>query len=281
MNNQDYRSSGSGSSLKLAVISTFLILLVFGGLIGGFYVYKRLPEKLAPVKGNFFENFNDGKIDERLVILTNGGTKHSIEKGVLFFDQTDSPRDAHMWYYNEPLDFTRPFTIRMRVKTANYVASAVQGCCPLILRASETEFPALYPGGRTAHPDEVLQVVLHGAERGFAKGVERTGVGVHDGPQWNFKDKKWLSAKPDWYDIAYPYPPAEFITLELHSTPENFYIKWRDKNGKSLYVTSPLSWKKVEKIKGDKKVYLCGGEQLTSWWSNDQWIDFIEIKYER
>jgi len=53
------------SSLKLAVISTVLILLVFGGIMAGFYVYRRWPVKKQPTRQNgLFENFNDGNAND-------------------------------------------------------------------------------------------------------------------------------------------------------------------------------------------------------------------------
>ncbi|MHC4661414.1 MAG: hypothetical protein ACYS8W_06965 [Planctomycetota bacterium] len=272
------------SSLRLAVVSTAIILVFFAIAIAAYFLYRHRGELLKPGKkeGDFLETFDDDNIDPGIVILTNGGTKYGVEKGKLFFDQGSSTSDAHMWYHSTPLDLTRPFVIKVRAKTDNYIRSAIQGCCVMMLWSCEKDFPVLYPGGRLAHSNEMFQVVLLGASGGFHSGIHRTLSLVHGNPshQWNFKKKKWVTENTDPLEMCYPYPGATFITAELHSTPESFFVRWRDNGGRLLYETSPKKWNSVPRMKKGGKIYLAGGEQLTSWWSNDMWVDYIRIEYE-
>ncbi|TET38914.1 MAG: hypothetical protein E3J72_01960 [Planctomycetota bacterium] len=270
------------SSLRLAIISTIVIVVVFGAIIGGFYVYRRLPERLGPVKGNFIENFDDGKIDEKLVILTNGSTKYSVEKGKLFFDQGSSSRDAHMWYYSEPLDLTRPFVARVRTKTANYVAGTLQGCHSLIIWATPDKTFELYGGG-ACHANLVTCISLCGGEGGVHGGrtmfciFSNTGAGIN----WNFTSKSWSDgASSPPMDKFTPYPAETFIKIELWSTPSSYYYRVLGQNGALLCQTKPLKWADQPKVAAGEEIYLCGGEEYTSWWTNDEWVDLIQVKYE-
>ncbi len=268
-------------SNRLIIVTAVFIVLAVLAVPFGFYLYPRVRKLLdKPLKkGDFLETFNDGTIDPKIKIIINGGTKYSVENGKLFFDQGTSARDAHMWYLAEPLDLSRRFVTRVRAKTGNYIASAAQGCrCMAVWATSDNTFE-LYDGGLW-HANCVTGVSLHGGVAGFNGGrtmlhfaARANGQGIN----WDFADKAWVN--PAKKLSFAPYPATTYITMELWSTPERFYYRMLDRNGSLLYKTAPVKWADNAKVAAGVNVYLYGGEIYTNWWSNDQWVDLIEVNY--
>ncbi|MHC4661413.1 MAG: hypothetical protein ACYS8W_06960 [Planctomycetota bacterium] len=287
MNEQNSSTIGSGSSLRLAVVSTAIILVFFAIAIAGYFLYKNRAKLIVSSKaeGNFQATFNDGEIPPEIGIITGGNTEYSVADGKLFFDQAGSPNCAHMWYYKTPLDLSRNFVARVRVKTANYVASARQASQCLNLYATKDGQFKLYSGGG-APPEWMAGMQLGGGEGGMHGGQAMTDCGCSGskpGASWNFSKNSWTTwDKPKLEkDITRPYKAGTFITLEVHSTPKSFYFRWLDENRKQMYKTKRKSWTDFPRIKEGYDLYFAGGEMYTRWCGNDEWVDLIQVKYER
>ncbi|TET35902.1 MAG: hypothetical protein E3J72_09695 [Planctomycetota bacterium] len=219
--------------------------------------------------GDFLETFDDGTVDPDLSYILNGAATQSVTGGTWFFDQGTSASDAHQWHYNVPLDLSRPFVARVRVKTDNYIASASQGCHVMFIWATPDATFEFYTGGMC--PENVVAATWVGG----------TAIAnfTHQCPPiygWNFVDNIWETESVP----ALPYNLATFITTELWSTPTSFYLCIYDESGVLMAQTTPVNWADSPKVAAGDDVYLCGGEDYTSWWSNDAWVDYIQVDYE-
>ncbi|TET38915.1 MAG: hypothetical protein E3J72_01965 [Planctomycetota bacterium] len=278
MNEQISSSTGSDSSLRLAVVSTTIILVMFGLIIAAYFLYRHRGKLLNPgkKKGDFLETFDDGTIDPKLVIVENGAASHSVNGGELFFDQTTSVSDAHVWYYDVPLDLSRPFVARVRTKTDNYVVSGGIACNPLVLYINGTQKPRIL-GGSTLEEGFIITYMEPSGGRTYVVFMDNL-----DGHcWWNFTTDAWASSEPPANEMCRPMDVKSYATLEFWSTPKSFYFRLLDKNGKLLYKTAPKVWSDFSQLLRGADVYLSGGEWLSSWLSNDEWIDYIQVKYER
>ncbi|TET38913.1 MAG: hypothetical protein E3J72_01955 [Planctomycetota bacterium] len=275
------------SSLRLAAVTTLLILLVFGLAIVGYFLYKHRGKLIvtSKVEGDFLATFTDGKIPPEIGIITSGGTKYSVADGKLFFDQSGSRHCAHMWYYKTPLDLSRNFVARVRVKTANYVVSARQASQSLTLYATKKGQFSLYSGGG-APLEWLAGMQLGGGEGGWHGGKTMLDAGCSGsvpGASWDFSKDSWTSwNRPRLEkDLIRPYKAETFITLEVHSTPKSFFMRWLDENGKQMYKTKKKSWSDFPRIKDGYDLHLTGGEMYLNYCGNDEWVDLIQIEYER
>jgi hypothetical protein len=233
-------------------------------------------EDTGPAGGDFLETFDDGTVDPDLEFMLNGAATQSVSGGTWFFDQSTSASDAHRWHYNVPLDISRPFVARVRAKTDNYIASASQECPVMFIWATPDGTFEFYSGGMCPENTIVATALGGTAYSWFYHNCPPVGP---PGYNWNFVDNIWeadFASGPR----ALPYAAATFITMELWSTPASFYLRMHDESGTLMAETTPVNWADNPQIAAGDDIYLCGGEYYTSWWSNDEWIDFIEVDYE-
>jgi hypothetical protein len=287
MNEQNSSSTGSDSSLRLAVVSTAIILVFFAIAIAGYFLYRNRGKLIVTSKaeGDFLASFNDGKIPPEIGIITGSSTKYSVADGKLFFDQAGSRNCAHMWYYKTPLDLSRNFVARVRVKTSDYVVSARQASQCLTLYATKKGRFSLYGSGG-APREWMAGMQLGGGKGGWHGGqtmIDAGCSGSKPGASWNFSQGSWTTwDKPRVEkNLIRPYKAETFITLEVHSTPKSFYFRILDEKGKQMYKTKNKSWSDFPRIKEGYDLHFTGGEMYTGWCGNDEWVDLIQVKYER
>lgn len=220
---------------------------------------------------DFYEDFDDGTIDSKINILKSGATTHSVTNGKLFFDQTSSKYDAHLWYLDEPLDVSTPFVARVRTRAANYIVDASCSCGPLSIYPNE----AVLETGGSGH--SIIGLGLSDDPARYPA-ISVSCTGTSPDLHWSFTQNQWVdsvSGNENYYEINLD----EYITYELWSTPTAFYIKWIAQNGSTIFQTDTINWADMVDVDNGTDLILNGGERFTNWLSNDQWVDLIQVDY--
>jgi hypothetical protein len=261
---------------SLPLILGIFVVLLFGLVIAGMVFYKPLMklwresgEKLDVVR--IRDDFRDGKLDSRFGTDFSGSCSIYEDKGSGLFrvDMGTSRSDAGMVYLKEPLDVSRPITIKHRNRVRNAGGLYQWNAFVLQQRTGNPQcaaYRSYSPGGGG------LGVLMRSAN---ALQIAYSNKNSKKSLWWDQEAKVWVPNAPDAPSVRSPV--YEFHQAEFHSDGEMWYIVIRDKSGKVIMKSGKVAWSDMKDSGEDYRLFW--GDDCTTYFHGDGDSDYIDIRY--
>jgi hypothetical protein len=208
------------------------------------------------------EDFSSSTINPAFCLDGRGKCDWRVADGVLTMDQGGSPSDAGLLKIWEPLDVAEEMTIKVKARAYNYGGPGpCPNCCPFSLAQATGQ------SGDIIWADGVIVCTIYSDERFvIAYRNENSDVEWHPGVGW--EKATGCSFKTD---------PTEYYIIEFRSNGDDWRITVKDKNGKMLTETSPVSWRLVRNA--NKAWYFNMGEASVGYYFCDMDVDYVYAEY--
>jgi hypothetical protein len=241
-------------------------IVLFGGYATGTTYVNDTWEGFGNEKYDIQEDFDDGTLDSRFGTVSSG-TCAFFENTATGFYQIDlggSSSDAGIVYLKDPLDVTKPMTIKHRERILS--SGGAHGWAMLDINQSSAHPECVSFG--TLQPDQRIGVGMRSYNLLQIGYVKPDGNGMH----WDPVNEEWTASS-----VGLTTPSDEFYTTEFHSDGTEWYVIVRDKNGSLLMQTTPVLWSAVKNDGDDYWFYW--GDECTTYFYGDGESDYIYMNY--